>query len=247
MPVKKKGNKLLERTGYKKFKKRISRAVAEYIRDNPEEGENLHEIVKKTLEVEKYKEFFDNLTQKIKKTVRVDEAEASKSASILVDEEISQEIQKNVPGLVSTPLGKESKDHIKQGLHRKLRSLGVLKGEYVERIVGTKTLVGESIRRFFRKRTVFIKILGLGMGLIIVSGVLLGSVYNALIVGLTLDAIPTESIPGMIGNIVGGLGGIIIFFTFVSLGVTYFLEKERKREQISKMADEYLKKTEKTE
>lgn len=247
MPVKKKGKKLLGMTGYEKFKTHISRAVAEYIRDNPDEGENLHEIVKKTLEAEEYKMFFNNLTQKIRKTVKVAGAEASKSASILVDEEISQELQKKVPGLVGTPLGKETKDRIKQKLHRELCSMGVLKGEYEERIVGSKTLVWNAMRRFFRRRTVFIKILGLGIGLIVVSGIMLGSIYDALIVGLTLDAIPTESIAGKMGNIVGGLGGIVIFFTFVSLGVTYFLEKERKREQISKLADEYLKKTEKTE
>jgi hypothetical protein len=242
MPIKKKGEKILRAAGYKNFKKHISRAVAQYIRENPEVGRGLHKVVEETLENGEFKNFFNNLTQKTKEITELPKEEARESASILVSEEISKEIKEKVPELI-TPINGEPEHPSRQKIYRKLSLKGILKGKYLERVIGPKTLLRRTLGRFFRKRPIFIMLFGIGAALIVISGILLGSVYNALIVGLTLDVIPTESIAGKIGNIVGGLGGIIIFFNSITLGVIYFLEKERRREQIRELADEYLKKT----
>ncbi len=244
MPVDKRGKKLLKAAGYEKFRKYLLRAVAEYIRDNAEVGEDLQEIVGKVLREERFRDFFDSLVQKTREDTKLSKDDASETASILVGEETRRDMERKAPGLVCSSLGRKPQHPSREKLHRKLLRRGVLKGRYSEpAVLWFKARFWEAIMGFFREHPRLLGIISAGGIMIAISAILLGSIYNALVVALTLNAVSTASVAGKIGNIIGALGGVLIFFTSISVVVTYLLEKERRRERVSRLADEYLRET----
>jgi len=66
------------------------------------------------------------------------------------------------------------------------------------------------------------------------------SVYKAVLVGLTLTAFPDEKLYIKIANLLGGIGGILIFFTSLSIVLQYFLVLKSRDELLRELARRFL-------
>jgi uncharacterized protein with PQ loop repeat len=84
-----------------------------------------------------------------------------------------------------------------------------------------------------------------GFLLFAISAILFGSVYEALITGLTLTSVKGDELTIKLGNITGAIGGILIFFVSLSLVFQYILLVRRRDEKIREAANRYLDRMEK--
>jgi len=78
--------------------------------------------------------------------------------------------------------------------------------------------------------------------MLIASALLFNSIYKAVVVGLTLTVFPADTITIKVANIIGGFGGVLIFFTSVTTLIEYILASERRDEHIKELARSYLEK-----
>jgi hypothetical protein len=240
MPIDRKGKDLLRAAKYDRFKKDISRAVAEYIRDRGSAGEDLQRIVEQVLREERFRPFFDDLTERTRRATMLPEKESRSCASLLVSEETGRDLQRTVPALVVEQDGRpEEKRYV-----QRLRSSGLFCGPYVERSVVCRR-VGRlsAVWELLSQHPSLLLVIGFGAGMIVVAALLLGSVYEALLAALTLQASDVSTAGGKIGNIFAALGGVLLFFTSISLIVSHLLEQDRKRRTVHRLAEEYLQRT----
>ena len=241
MVVSAKGKKILKSAGYDKLRKEISRAVAEYIRDHGTSGDDLQKIVEKVLSDDRFKEFFEALVSKTRTMTSLSEKESKRCASMLVGEETCRDFERKVPDLI---VSRPSRNHGRKEFYQELRRDGIVSGEYRERgLLRQVPTRSERVVDFVRSNPTLVKIICLGVGLVFLSAFLLGSVYEALVVALTLNAAPATSLAERAANILGAFGGVLLFFTTVSLIVSHLLERERKRHVLFQLTDDYLRKS----
>lgn len=81
-----------------------------------------------------------------------------------------------------------------------------------------------------------------GFLLLVVSAILFGSVYDAMITGLTLTSIKGAAWNIKAGNILGAIGGILLFFVSLSLVFQYMLLVRSRDEKIREAARRYFEK-----
>ncbi len=238
MPVDQKGKEVLKAAGYRTVRRDISKAVAEYTRDQGRAGEDLYSIVERILGEEKFRKFFEGLIRRTMEATKLTEKESKRCASMLVGEETYEDLRR-VPGLVYSD--REARDGKMEKIFTKSRRKGLVKGRYERRgILRAKPGVLCSLVELFRDNPILWKIVGIGIFLILTSAFLLGSFYDALIVALTLNAIPAPTLILKLGNILGAIGGVLIFFTSIALVLSHLMEKERTRELMHRLAEKYL-------
>jgi len=244
MPVDEKGKKILKAASYDKFRKEISRAVAEYIRDQGKMGEDIQTIVDRVLKEDRFKRFFESIVERTQEITNLSRRESENCASMLVSEETSAELQRKVPRLVCREESLGQTNQIQREFYKKLQKGKILKGRYQRAgVLKFKPKFSIVVSEFVRKNSALMKIVGVGIFLIALSMFLLGSVYDSLIVALTLNAVSASSLGAKLGNVIGALGGVLLFFTTISIIVSHFLERERKRELLTRLANEYLEKS----
>ncbi|MFW6385952.1 MAG: hypothetical protein ACOCZP_02235 [Candidatus Hadarchaeota archaeon] len=233
------GNRILEESGFKEFKDVLLNSVAEYIRDNPDPGQDIQSIIDKVVDNRDFEEYYIDLLERTKSRTSLDGNEAEKGAKILLGEMATTGILNGAPGLLDVTQNSSVPQELEE-VHEDLVKERVLKKEHVSKAVRTRSYHLD-IFNFLRRHLLMIQIIGLGGVMIILSAILLSSVYDALVAALTLNAVPTESITGKVGNILGAFGGVILFFTTVSLAISHVMERNRERERISRLAEGFLK------
>ncbi len=241
MPLDQKGRNILKAARYEQVRKDLAKAVAEHIRDRGSAGEDFHSIVEKVLQEDRFKKFFENLVKHTQRATDLSERDSRSCASMLVSEQTGRDLERVVPELVVERDGKPAER--KERLFQKLRNCGVVKGAYVERAVMCKRggFVA-SVADVLRNHPIILVVVGVGAAFVALGAMLIGSVYQALLAALTLQASNVSTVPAKIGNILAALGGVLLFFTSVSLVISHILEQDRKRRMVYRLADQYLQK-----
>jgi hypothetical protein len=156
-----------------------------------------------------------------------------------MEEDIAEDIKRN--------LGDQVEEHPEagQGNQRgKLYGEGesrLLWRDVPRRYLGSRISVFRDIVSLVAKNiTVQVTFLG-GIALLIISAVLFGSVYKAVVAGLTLTALPAEAVRMKLANVLGAVGGILIFFVSLSLVFQYLFLARSRDERIRDTAARYLR------
>lgn len=242
MPLDQKGRNILKATNYEKVRRGIAKAVAEYIKDRASTGEDLQSIVEKVLQEENFREFFQDLVRRTQQVTKLSEGDSKNCAYMLVSEETGRELKRVVPHLIAEQGGKPAERRRK--LHEKLRSRGVVKGSYVgQAVVCGRKGVGTVLGDLLREHPILLRIILAGVAFISLAVLLIGSVYETLLAALTLQPSSATTVWGKLGNILAALGGVLLFFTSVSLIVSHILDQDRKRRMVYRLAEEYLHKS----
>ena len=79
-----------------------------------------------------------------------------------------------------------------------------------------------------------------GFLFLIISAILFRSFYKAILVGLTLTAFEEEILYIKVANLLGGIGGILIFFTSLSIVLQHFLVIKSRDETLREIARRFL-------
>ncbi len=236
-----KGKEILKKSNYDVFREAFIDSIMQRISVEGKAGTDIRTLIAQTLEDEKFDVLIDKLLRNIAKETDMDSADSRKALSILLEEDVAGEITKNLPGQVQEKRDVKKingEDEIyKKGETKKL--WGTITSK---RLLGQKTSLINDIFSLLKKNNVIKFTFLLGLSLLNVSALLLKSIYKAITVGLTLTAIPGESTTVMIANIIGGFGGILIFFVSFTLIFQYTLLSQRRDEQIQNLAQNYLAK-----
>ena len=234
-----KGKEILKEAQFNKFKEAFIESLMEKISMEGRYGANIRPLIEDTLKEEAFVDFINKITELIEKS-KIEKDDCSKTAGVLIEEEIADDIKEILHGqLDEEEDSNTSKEN--QRLHSKGERLKFWKGPRLKRLLGGKhTRLGD-ISRLFKDHPILRYPVILGAMFLIISAALFNSVYKALVVGLTLTIFPGETLKLMVANILGGLGGILLFFTSVTIVLEYILIAERRNTHIQELAREYLK------
>ena len=108
------------------------------------------------------------------------------------------------------------------------------------RYIGAKTSLWRDVWGLIMNNSAMKWIIGLGIGLLILASLLFKSVYKAIITGLTLSAFSGPGLSVKLANIIGAVGGILIFFVFLTLIVQYLFLTKSRDERIRAITCRYL-------
>jgi len=241
MPIDKKGQEILKKIGYHKFRQTIIDSIMNKISINGMSGCNLRPILEETLK----EEYFSNLVKKIAKeielTTNMSRSESEKSASYLIEEELGSDIAQSLeesPQNRVEEVRKRDKVIQRKGLRARL-----WKGRWSDISLGRKTIFVAEIARILGTHPILRAIILMGIILLVISSLLFNSIYKAVLVGLTLTAFPGESLRLKIANLIGGIGGILLFFTAASILVQFFLITKARDEHLKELARKHLQKS----
>ncbi|MCD6408536.1 hypothetical protein J7L87_05760 [bacterium] len=235
MAVDRKGKEILEELNYEKIRDEIIEGIIRRISKEGTNGCNLREIIENTLKEENFSEFINRMVKKIQQKTDMSEEESKLSASYLIQEDVGDEIQKNMEGEIEEITEKEENIQEK-GKKEKLwtssttRILGKRHNFFLEFIYILK-------RHFILRITIIT-----GIVFLIISAILFQSVYKAILVGLTLTAFEEEPFSIKIANLLGGIGGILIFFTSLSIVLQHLLTIRSRDEMLREIARRFLEK-----
>ncbi|MFO8051828.1 MAG: hypothetical protein R6V01_09055 [Thermoplasmatota archaeon] len=109
-----------------------------------------------------------------------------------------------------------------------------------KRYLGSRKIPFKDMLDLLRENKFIDAVIITGIILLSLSAGLLGSIYDALVAGLTLTTAPGDQMRIMIGNITGAIGGILIFFVAISLLFQYMLLVRTRDERIRNKANRYL-------
>ncbi len=242
MPLDRKGKDLLKQAKYDKIKREIIRAIVKRIRDEANVGEEFHSIVEKVLKEERFQQFFEELVRQIQKSTRLPEKESKGCASLLVSEAAGEEVCRVVPSLIVESERKPNQRRMEY--FDRLSKQGMLRGQCTSQaIVCGKGGFGKSVRDVFMHHPIVLLVVGAGAAFILIASLLIGSPYETLLAALTLQPSDASSVSQQVGNVLAAFGGVLLFFTSVTLIVSHLLEQDRKRRTVYRLAEQYLEKS----
>ncbi len=238
MPLDKKGEEILQKVDYQKIREAIIEGVMRRISKEGTHGGDVRPLIEETLKEEHFSDFIKKLVGEIRRKTSMDQSESEKSASYLIQEDLGPEIARHMDGemeIARPSLEKEEKEIHKKGEKEKLwREAGA------RRFLGKRTYFFGEIWQILNRHFILKVTVLTGIIFLIISALLFGSFYKAVLVGLTLTAFLEEPLYIKVANLVGGIGGILIFFTSISLLLQYFLVIKSRDEEIRGMARRYL-------
>ena len=233
MAVDRKGKEILEELNYEKVRNEIIEGIIRRISKEGTTGCNLREIIENTLKEENFSEFINRLVKKIQQKTHMSEEESKLSASYLIQEDVGEEIQKNMEGEIEEI--KEKEENIqKKGKEEKLWTSSTT------RILGKKYSFFHEFMNILKRHLILRSTIITGMVFLIISSILFHSIYKAILVGLTLTAFEEEPLSIKIANLLGGIGGILIFFTSLSIVLQHFLTIRARDEMLREIAKKFL-------
>ena len=231
-----KGKRLLRESNYSKFRDQLIKDIAESINISGVHGDRVIEHISNVLQDEKYDAITRELIDKIKEKMDLDkEYEAEDALMVILQEDVCSELHKN---LYTHP--EKLGDLISEGLYKKGKRRKIWE-DVQTRKLGKKTSVLGDLMILLSKHSIIRWTLILGVTLQTVSSILLRSVYKSVLAGLTLKAEPGESFRIMMGNVIGALGGILLFFVFVSLLIQDKYLARKRDERLRRLADKTVK------
>ena len=126
----------------------------------------------------------------------------------------------------------------------RLSKQGMLRGQCTSQaIVCGKGGFGKSVRDVFMHHPIVLLVVGAGAAFILIASLLIGSPYETLLAALTLQPSDASSVSQQVGNVLAAFGGVLLFFTSVTLIVSHLLEQDRKRRTVYRLAEQYLEKS----
>ncbi|RLF28451.1 MAG: hypothetical protein DRN05_04085 [Thermoplasmata archaeon] len=241
MAVDKRGKEILEEAKFDKFKQAFIDSIMRKISIEGRYGTDIRPIIEETLKEEDFIDFFNKLAEIIRKKTEINGRECDRTASALVEEAFVKDISDVFSGqLKESKESRFSKEEME--IYRKGERFRLWKDANLKRFLGGRPEKLNDIIRLFREHSIIKAIVFIGIGALGISAVLFGSIYKALVVGLTLTMFSGETLQIKIANILGGIGGVLIFFTSITILLEYILLTARRNEQIQEMARRYFEK-----
>ena len=238
MTVDRKGREILKEVHFDKFREAFIESLMKKISIEGKYGSDIRPIIEETLKEEAFTDFINRLVNIIERETSFKKEICNKTASALVEEDIAGEIKDILKGELE-----EEKEYRKSKEEEEI----CLKGnEYklwrskAKHFLGKKSTLLNDISKLLKEHRILLYTIFTGIGFLVISAILFGSIYKAIIVGLTLTTIQDSSISAKIANVLGGLGGILIFFTSITILLNYILLTERRNEHIKELARKYL-------
>ncbi len=231
-----KGKRLLRDSNYSKIRDHLIKDIAESINASGVHGDKVIEHISNVLRDERYDTITRKLLDKIKEAMDLDkEYEAEDAMMVILQEDVCSELHKNLYTHPERLEGLISKDLYKKGKRRKIWK------DVETRKLGKKTTVLGDLMLLLSKHSMIRWTMVLGVTLQTVSSILLESVYKSILAGLTLTAEPGGSLRIMMGNVIGALGGILLFFVFVSLLIQDRYLARKRDEKLRGLAEKTVK------
>ncbi len=235
MSLNSKGKKLLRETNYRKIREQLLKDITESINIEGVHGDKITYHIEKALEKEDYYEIKSELVDKIKDYLGLEIQEAENVLLVILQEDICSELQDDIythsekrDDLISDQIYKKGKQ---KKIWEQVRSI----------VLGKETSALGDLMILLNEHSIIRWTLLVGFVLLTISSLLLESIYKSVIAGLTLTAEPGDSLRIMIGNITGALGGILLFFVFISLLIQDKYLARTRDERLRKLADKTLK------
>lgn len=236
-----KGKEILKDSNYNLFRKAFIDSIMQRISLEGQVGSDIRSIISKTLEEEKFDIIVDKLLQNIAKKTNLSKEESIKAIPILLEEDVAGEISKNLPGQIREEkvVGKKTKE---DEIYNKGKANKLWEAINFKHLIGTKVSLIDDIFLLLKRSKAIRYALLSGLSFLIISAIIFKSIYKALIVALTLTNIPGNSAIIMIANVLGGLGGFLIFFVSLTFIFEYIFHLERSNRQVQDMARNYFTK-----
>ena len=238
MVINLKGRKILKEPLYDKFRELLVDEIIKTIDLEGKYGSELRPIIEKTLRKEKFKEMVDKLMKSLAKETKIDDKYSRDALSILIEEDVARDIKNDLEDQIEerydVKRDKESERLYREGINNNLWD------RVPSRYLGQKTSLLRDVLLLIKENEAIKLTLFLGIVFLVISSILFNSVYHAIIAGLTLSAVPGDSVTIMIANILGAFGGILIFFVSLSLIFQHILLTKTRDEKIRELAHKYL-------
>ncbi len=241
MPLEKKGKEILKEVKYPKVRNAIIGSIMERISKEGMLGSDVRPIIEETLREEHFTDFIEKLIQEIRRKTNMSASESAKSVPYLIEEDVSQEVLRNMEGKMEE-IEKPFSEKEERELHEKGEREKLWKKIGRQRLLGKKPLFLLEVWQILSRHLILRVTIISGISLLIISAFLFHSLYKAVLVGLTLTAFTGNSILIKVANLAGGTGGILIFFTSISLFLQYFIIVRSRDEEIREIARRYLEK-----
>ncbi|HDN97676.1 MAG: hypothetical protein DRP67_04115 [Candidatus Omnitrophota bacterium] len=232
MPLDLKGKEILKEVNYEKVREAIIDSILKRISREGTQGCDLRLIIEKTLQEKDFSDFIKRLVEKIREKTKMTEKESKISASYLIQEDIGNEICKDMEGEMEEVT--EQKGIQEKGEKEKLWTGSK------RRFLGKRAPILPDLFGIFKRHLILRITICVGFLFLIISAVLFRSFYKAILVGLTLTAFEEESLYIKIANLLGGIGGILIFFTSLSIVLQHFLLTKSRDETLREIARRFL-------
>ena len=242
MTVGRVGKEILEEADFNKFRQALIEELVKKISRGGCYGADIRQIIEETLREEEFVNFANKLAKIIEKRTNISKGSANEAACQLVEEEIADDIKGILHGHLEEEKGKSKKEKEIDYMGRETK----LWDEATKRFIGKKHGLKDIALILKEHRLMRITIVT-GFILLIISAILFNSIYKAIVVGLTLTIFSGDSLRIKLANILGGLGGILIFFTSISILLQYALLEERRSMELKEMARDYLEKAKRKE
>lgn len=235
MGVDTKGKEILEMVKFDEVKQAFIDSLMRRICREGTSGCELKTIVERTLEEKEFNALVNKLVQNIAGETGLSTRDSRKALPVLLEEDVAEEMKRSFEGQLQERRDLKRKKNERE-FYLKGERLGLWKDAGVKRLLGERPPVIPDALGFLREHTIMRYTLFAGFCLLVISALLFGSVYKAVVVGLTLTAVAGESAITKVANILGGLGGILIFFVSLTLLLQYLLTAKIRDEQIKAIA-----------
>ncbi len=232
MPLDLKGKEILKEVNYEKVREAIIESILKRISREGTQGCDLRLIIEKTLQEEDFSDFIKRLVEKIRQKTKMTEKESKLSASYLIQEDIGAEICRNMEGEMEEVT--EQKSIQEKGEREKLWIASK------RRLLGKRVQIFTDLFGIFKRHLILRITISVGFLFLIISAILFRSFYKAILVGLTLTAFEEEILYIKVANLLGGIGGILIFFTSLSIVLQHFLVIKSRDETLREIARRFL-------
>lgn len=235
------GEKLLEKANFKGLRQRLIQSVMENISKHGVAGQHIDKIIEESLREDIFKDFVEKLARYIDEKNKLSQREKDKTISTLVEEDIKGDLGRMLPEQLGDNEVKSCTGGEKR-IYKKGQRAQLWKNKDFRQLIRGDLPFLEELRRMFEEQRPLLYIIMAGFLLLLVSAVLFGSLYQTIITGLTLTALDSARLSDKFANVMAGLGGVLLFFTSISILVQYMIIKNAQTEEIRKSAQEILKK-----
>jgi len=237
MTIYKKGKEILKEAEFNKFRQAFLDSLMKKISEEGRYGADIRPIIEKILKEETFVEFINKLARIIEKKTTISKENCNKVAYTLVEEDIADEIKNILGGQIEEREEKKSKEE--KEIYTKGKESMLWDGTKTKRFLGKKPERLKDIFYLFKEHYILKYTIITGFIMLCIAAILFDSIYKAIVVGLTLTIFSGESIQIKIANILAGLGGVLIFFTSLSILIDYIIMIERRSEKIKELARKY--------
>ena len=236
MVVGDKGKKVLKNVDYDVFRRAFIKAIMENIREKGVSGQDIQEIIKETLDEQRFKFLVQKSLKNIAKETDMNPEECKQALPVLMEEEVADELDDNLKGEIHSE-EKKKKNIDKKGEHQ-----GLWYNLSFKRVLGKKPRLFQEFIKLINTQRVIRYPLFLVIIFLCIAAVFFNSAYKAIIVGLTLTYFEGDNII-QLANVFAGMGGVFLFFISLAITFQYLMTVKKRDDQIKKLADNYLKRT----